>query len=152
MVIRAANIGPTIPMSPLYQLAHPHGPHSTRAKVGGHAVGWRARSRLAGTQTFIGWPMPMACTQPRLTLGHPRTPLPRPTSGTPYYGGPSASADQWGWAGTLIGLSSCKTHPCKHKIEITKLPSIFPDWSLLQYMLRFFALFPRGHMLSENTH
>ena len=34
----------------LYQLAHAHGPHSTRAQVGGHAVGWRAHKPFSAGQ------------------------------------------------------------------------------------------------------
>ena len=91
----------------------------------GLGTGWRARSRLAGTQILIGWPMPMACTQPQPTHGHPRTPLPPPPSGRwpPIIWG--TSADQWGWAGRLIGLRELRGHSrVRHILErVTRVRS-----------------------------
>ena len=39
----------------------------------------------------------------------------------------------------------------EHNTKITKQPSIFPDWSLLQYIFRFFALFQSQVTCSVKT-
>ena len=67
---------------------------------------------FAGTQTNIGWPMPMAPPN----LGQPMGICIPSSLGQPWVpntlGGPYALADQWGWAGALIGL------PLNDKIRI----------------------------------
>ena len=40
----------------------------------------------------------------------------------------------------------------EHNTKITKQPSIFPDWSLLQYILHFFALFHSRVTCSVKRH